>query len=65
MTLRYRSIGIFQLGILAECISEMLDRSQAFAVYKALCSAVDKETEKKRRRDAKIAEVLGTVEGDL
>lgn len=45
---------------MAECINEMLDRSQAFVVYKTLSCAVDKESEKKRREEAKLAEIVGT-----
>lgn len=44
---------------MAECISEMLDRSQAFGVYKALSCAIDKEAEKKRREEAKLTEIMG------
>uniref|UniRef100_A0A915PP47 SAP domain-containing protein n=1 Tax=Setaria digitata TaxID=48799 RepID=A0A915PP47_9BILA len=52
----------FELAVMAECISEMLDRSQAFITYKTLSCAVDKETEKKRREEAKLTELMG-VEG--
>lgn len=41
---------------------EMFDRSQAFAAYKALNTALDRETEKKRREEAKLAEI-GDGEG--
>ncbi|VDM46214.1 unnamed protein product [Toxocara canis] len=49
----------FELAILAECISETLDRAHAFGVYKSMSCAMDKEAEKKRRNDAKVLEVLG------
>ncbi|VDN01647.1 unnamed protein product [Thelazia callipaeda] len=52
----------FELAVMAECISEMLDRSQAFTVYKALSCALDKDSEKKRRDEAKLAEVFGSKE---
>lgn len=44
---------------MAECISEMLDRSQAFVTYRTLSCAVDKDSEKKRREEAKLAEIVG------
>ncbi|EFO26987.2 hypothetical protein LOAG_01502 [Loa loa] len=53
----------FELAVMAECISEMLDRSQAFVAYKTLSCAVDKESEKKRREEAKLAEIIGAEEG--
>lgn len=53
----------FELALLAESVSEMLDRSHAFNMYKAMSRALDKDTEKKRRDEAKIAEVMG-VEGE-
>uniref|UniRef100_A0A183DDJ6 LAIKA domain-containing protein n=1 Tax=Gongylonema pulchrum TaxID=637853 RepID=A0A183DDJ6_9BILA len=48
----------FELAILAECINEMLDRSLAFGIYKALHCAIDKDSEKKRREEAKLAEIV-------
>lgn len=45
---------------MAECINEMLDRSQAFIAYKTLNCAMDKDSEKKRREEAKLAEIAGT-----
>nr|CDQ02382.1 BMA-LST-3, isoform f [Brugia malayi] len=53
----------FELAVMAECISEMLDRSQAFIAYKTLSCAIDKESEKKRREEAKLAEIIGVEEG--
>ncbi|VDK62312.1 unnamed protein product [Onchocerca ochengi] len=52
----------FELAVMAECIGEMLDRSQAFVAYKTLSCAIDKESEKKRREEAKLAEIVGTEE---
>ncbi|VDO30256.1 unnamed protein product [Onchocerca flexuosa] len=52
----------FELAVMAECISEMLDRSQAFVAYRTLNCAIDKESEKKRREEAKLAEIVGTEE---
>uniref|UniRef100_A0A914ZV91 SAP domain-containing protein n=1 Tax=Parascaris univalens TaxID=6257 RepID=A0A914ZV91_PARUN len=49
----------FELALLAECVSEMLDRAHAFGVYKSMSCALDKEAEKKRRNDAKVLEVIG------
>uniref|UniRef100_A0A158Q740 SAP domain-containing protein n=1 Tax=Elaeophora elaphi TaxID=1147741 RepID=A0A158Q740_9BILA len=53
----------FELAVMAECINEMLDRSQAFIAYRTLSCAVDKDSEKKRREEAKLAEIVGTEEG--
>ncbi|VDK73790.1 unnamed protein product [Litomosoides sigmodontis] len=51
------------LAVMAECISEMLDRSQAFIAYRTLSCAMDKDSEKKRREEAKLAEIGVTEEG--
>ncbi|VDK47955.1 unnamed protein product [Anisakis simplex] len=48
----------FELAIMVECITEMLDRSHAFGVYKSISCALDKDAEKKRRNEAKIVEFL-------
>ncbi|CAG9529877.1 unnamed protein product [Cercopithifilaria johnstoni] len=53
----------FELAVMAECINEMLDRSQAFIAYRALSCAMDKDSEKKRREEAKLAEIIGTEDG--
>ncbi|KAM3721102.1 Cell division cycle and apoptosis regulator protein [Dirofilaria immitis] len=52
----------FELAVMAECINEMFDRSQAFIAYKTLNCAMDKESEKKRREEAKLAEIGSTEE---
>lgn len=56
------------MAILVESIAEIINRSQAFTVYKAVSSYLDKDAEKKRRDDAKIAELVekeGSIFEDL
>ena len=50
---------IVQVALLAEAFAEMMDRSYAFDIYKAMTYALDKDAEKKRRDKAKLQEALG------
>uniref|UniRef100_A0A158R6B6 SAP domain-containing protein n=1 Tax=Syphacia muris TaxID=451379 RepID=A0A158R6B6_9BILA len=49
----------FEVALLAEAFAEMMDRSFAFDMYKALSCALDKDAEMKRRDDFKLQEAFG------
>ncbi|MFH4978112.1 hypothetical protein AB6A40_004821 [Gnathostoma spinigerum] len=49
----------FELAIFAESLSEMIDRSHSFEIYKCLSQSLDKDSEKKRRDAAKLSDVEG------